>query len=50
MGLGAEAFFDPRMWRVEEWITLSITYGPAAMRVAFCLGVGVEEESKRKGA
>ena len=49
-GLGAEAFFDPRMWRWEDWVTLSMTYGPAAMRVAFCLCIGVEEKSKIKGA
>ena len=49
VGMGADAFFDPRMWRLEDWVTLSMTYGPAAIRVAFCLGIGVgkEEDLKR---
>ncbi|KAL8736878.1 MAG: hypothetical protein Q9181_002244 [Wetmoreana brouardii] len=50
VGLGAEVFWDPRQWRKEDWVTLVMTWGPAAMRAAFCLGVGVGEERKLKGS
>ncbi|KAL8687752.1 MAG: hypothetical protein Q9218_006167 [Villophora microphyllina] len=47
VGLGAKAFFDPRLWRWEEWVTFGMTYGPGAMRVAFCLDVGVGKEDRK---
>ncbi|KAI4103873.1 MAG: hypothetical protein L6R37_003598 [Teloschistes peruensis] len=51
VGLGATAFFDPRLWRWEEWVTFVMTYGPGAMRIAFCLEIGVgEEKGKMKGS
>lgn len=46
--LGADVFFDPRLWRKEEWLTFVMTYGPGAARILFCLGVGVGEEEKVK--
>ncbi|KAL8871212.1 MAG: hypothetical protein Q9174_002906 [Haloplaca sp. 1 TL-2023] len=49
VGMGAEAFWDPRNWRMEDWVTLCMTYGPAMMRLAFCLEIGVgPDESKMK--
>ena len=50
VALGAGAFFDPRAWRLEDWTTLSMTYGPAIMRASFCMGVGVGDEGKEKGS
>lgn len=51
VGMGATAFLDPRLWRWEDWITLGMTYGPGAMRLTFCLGIGVgNEEGKLKGS
>ena len=46
--LGAETFFDPRLWRKEEWLTFTMTYGPGTARILFCLGVGVGEDGKAK--
>ncbi|MCJ1290689.1 hypothetical protein MMC34_002231 [Xylographa carneopallida] len=41
--LGA-AFWDPRLWRVEDWVNLAMLYGPGGMRLAFLIGVGLKEE------
>ncbi|MCJ1404355.1 hypothetical protein MMC11_007580 [Xylographa trunciseda] len=40
--LGA-AFWDPRLWRMEDWVNLIMLYGPGGMRVAFLMGVGLKE-------
>ncbi|MCJ1379955.1 hypothetical protein MMC17_003058 [Xylographa soralifera] len=42
--LGA-AFWDPRLWRVEDWVNLSMLYGPGGMRLAFLIGLGLKEEN-----
>ena len=40
--LGPEVFFDPRMWRWEEWVNFVMLYGPGGMRLSFCAGVGLD--------
>lgn len=53
VGMGAEAFFDPRRWSKDDWIALVMTWGMGAIRLAFCLGFGVgqeDEEEKAKGS
>ncbi|MCJ1283956.1 hypothetical protein MMC26_003287 [Xylographa opegraphella] len=42
--LGA-AFWDPRRWRVEDWVNLAMLYGPGGMRFAFLMGVGFGDEN-----
>lgn len=39
--LGA-TFWDPRLWRMEDWANLGMLYGPGGMRVAFLMGVGMK--------
>ncbi|KAF4963803.1 hypothetical protein FZEAL_10913, partial [Fusarium zealandicum] len=39
--LGGQVFWDPRVWRVEDWINLGTLWGQAAVRVAFLAGVGL---------
>ena len=41
--LGSQGFWDVRTWRWEEWVSLGMLWGPGAMRVMFCAGVGLEE-------
>ncbi|KAL8670415.1 MAG: hypothetical protein Q9168_005044 [Polycauliona sp. 1 TL-2023] len=48
--LGPEAFFDPRLWRWEDWVTFVMTYGPGSLRAAFCLEIGVGRNKKTKGS
>ena len=44
--LGPEMFFDPRMWRAEEWVNFGMLYGPGGLRLAFCAGFGLKGEEK----
>lgn len=39
--LGPEVFFNPSLWRWEEWVNFIMLYGPGGLRLAFCAGVGV---------
>ncbi|MCJ1413383.1 hypothetical protein MMC19_007488 [Ptychographa xylographoides] len=44
------AFWDPRLWRMEDWINFVMLYGPGSLRAAFLLdfGMGKGTESIRK--
>lgn len=42
--LGPQIFFDPRRWRLEEWVNFVMLYGPGTLRLGVCLGVGLGEE------
>ena len=44
--LGSQGFWDVRKWRWEEWVSLGMLWGPGAMRVMFCAGVGLGEEER----
>ncbi|MCJ1389484.1 hypothetical protein MMC18_002341 [Xylographa bjoerkii] len=46
--LGA-AFWDPRLWRMEDWVNLTMLYGPGGMRIALLMGVGLKDEKGRTG-
>lgn len=39
--LGPKVFFNPRLWRWEEWLNFIMLYGPGGLRLAFCAGIGV---------
>ncbi|KAF2814576.1 uncharacterized protein BDZ99DRAFT_378275 [Mytilinidion resinicola] len=44
-------FWDPRLWRGEEWVNLGLTWFGFFLRLAFLAGVGmggVKEERKRE--
>ena len=47
--LGPEVFFDPRLWRSEEWLNFIMLYGPGGMRLAFCAGIGLVAGKEGKG-
>lgn len=47
--LGAEVFFDPRKWRVEDWVNFVMLYGPGTLRLGVCLGVGLDEGGRKRG-
>ncbi|MCJ1317860.1 hypothetical protein MMC15_003187 [Xylographa vitiligo] len=38
------AFWDPKIWRFEDWVNLTMLYGPGGMRLAFLMGVGLKGE------
>ncbi|KAL9027228.1 MAG: hypothetical protein Q9196_004216 [Gyalolechia fulgens] len=44
VGIGRKRIFDLKAWRLEEWVAMVMTVVPAAMRLAFCLEVGVGKE------
>ena len=44
--LGPQVFFDPRRWRAEEWVNFVMLYGPGALRLGLCLGVGLREDGR----
>ena len=46
--LGGDVFWDPRTWRMEEWVNFVMLYGPGTLRLGVCLGVGLGEEEERK--
>ena len=51
--LGAAVFFDPRKWRMEEWVNFLMLYIPGALRIGVCLGIGIgskEEAAKRESS
>ena len=41
--LGTDVFFNPRLWRWEEWVNFIMLYGPGSLRLAFCAGFGINE-------
>ncbi|KAL7787141.1 hypothetical protein V8C37DRAFT_390763 [Trichoderma ceciliae] len=41
--LGGAVFWDPRIWRPEDWANLVTLWGQAAVRLAFVAGVGLEQ-------
>ena len=43
--LGPATFFDPRQWRSDEWLNFLMLYGPATLRLATCLEIGIAPES-----
>ncbi|KAJ4327427.1 hypothetical protein N0V84_002199 [Fusarium piperis] len=45
--LGAEVFWNPRAWRVEDWANLGALWGLGAVRVAFLAGVGLGQANGR---
>ena len=47
--LGAAVFFDPRKWRMEEWVNLIMLYGSGTLRIGVCLGVGIDRVKKIGG-
>ena len=44
--LGLRGFWDVRTWRWEDWVSLGMLWGPGAMRVMFCAGVGLGKEER----
>lgn len=46
--LGSQVFFDPRRWRAEEWVNFVMLYGPGALRLALCLGVGLRQDGRSR--
>ena len=44
--LGSEIFLDLRTWRWEEWVNFLMLYGPGSLRLAYCVGIGLEEDRK----
>lgn len=45
--LGAEVFWNPGAWRVEEWANLGALWGLGVVRVAFLVGVGLRRKDGR---
>ncbi|KAM0263142.1 hypothetical protein ACHAQJ_001295 [Trichoderma viride] len=46
--LGGAVFWDPRVWRPEEWANLGTLWGQAAVRGAFLAGIGLKEAMPAK--
>ena len=40
--LGINVFFNPLLWRWEEWVNFLMLYGPGSLRLAFCAGFGLD--------
>ena len=45
--LGHEVFFNPSLWRWEEWVNFIMLYGPGGLRLAFCAGLGSRSEEHK---
>lgn len=41
VGIGRKRILDLKTWRGEEWVAMVMTVVPAAMRLAFCFGIGI---------
>ncbi|RSM15080.1 hypothetical protein CDV31_005160 [Fusarium ambrosium] len=41
--LGADVFWNPSAWRVEDWANLGALWGLGVVRVAFLTGVGLRQ-------
>ncbi|KAM6513621.1 hypothetical protein FALCPG4_016005 [Fusarium falciforme] len=41
--LGGTVFWDPRAWRLEDWVNLGCLWGQAAVRLAFMARVGLKQ-------
>lgn len=41
-------FWTPGVWRWEDWVNLGSLWGQAAVRVAFLMGVGLEDSVRVK--
>jgi len=46
--LGAAAFWDPRLWRLEDAINLGTLWGQSIVRIAFLLDIGLDKDGKQK--
>lgn len=46
--LGPEVFWNPLLWRWYDAVNLGMLWGPGGLRLAFLLGVGLEEGGKEK--
>ena len=46
--LGPGVFFDPRLWRWEDWVNFVTFYGFGALRLAFCAEAGFGRGNKDK--
>ena len=44
--LGAATTFNPAMWRWKSRVNFVMLYGPGALRLAFCAGVGLGKDGK----
>jgi len=48
VALGPAAFWDPRLWRLEDAVNLGILWGQSAFRIAFLLDIGRNKGGKQK--
>ncbi len=39
--LGPEIFWNPALWRWQEWLNFSMLYVPGALRLSFLFGIGL---------
>jgi len=46
--LGSDVFWNPKLWRWEDWVNLGSLWGQGAVRIAFVLGVGLRTNTKAK--
>ncbi|KAH7117415.1 hypothetical protein EDB81DRAFT_668394 [Dactylonectria macrodidyma] len=46
--LGGTVFWNPRTWRLEDWVNLVSLWGQAALRLAFVAGVGLKQSAATK--
>lgn len=46
--MGFEAFIKPWMWRADDWVNLTLLYGPALMRLGLLLEVGFARNEMSK--
>ena len=46
--LGGAVFWDPRTWRLEDWVNLVSLWGQAAVRLAFVAGVGLNPVTAKR--
>jgi hypothetical protein len=45
--MGSEAFWNPLLWRANDWIAVGTLWLPLALRLAFLAGVGVSPSKKQ---
>lgn len=46
--LGGDVFWNPKLWRWEDWINLGSLWGQAAVRLAFISGLGLGKGASAK--
>lgn len=46
--IGSAVFWNPGMWRMEDWTNFGLLYGPMGLRLAFIMEVGFEKENESK--